>query len=415
MARASSTVASLTSALAESGFGDAVGFNDMEGRIFVCGTLPWREGTQELRPWDAVDDSYGFAYAEENFGCANERTFQHALSLVADRNHINPLHDCLDALPQWDGSGRIGLLFPLFLGAEKTPYNHEVESLFLRAALARAYRPGCKFDSMVVLTGPQGIGKSTLLRHLALEPSFFTDSVTGIGTKQAAEIVQGKWIVELSELSAMRASALETVKAFISRRSDDFRAPYARHVESRPRRFVLTGTTNAKAFLSDTSGNRRFLPVVCGVSRPEASLFEHGAVGLIKQVWAEALFKFRSGLPQTATNLVLPAHVIDEAEAMRREAKIDDPREGLIERWLDGKEPGEYVCVVEAMEEALDVRREFQRRAEQMEVAELLGTMERLSAVPGKHRTERFGVQRVFRVNDADAPSPLPPLPPYKE
>lgn len=399
-ARGTSTVSSLTDALSNDGFGEAVGFNEMESRVYVCGCLPWKDGIKELRPWNSIDDSYGFAYAEQNYGCANERTFQHALAIVADRHHFNPLHDCLESLPSWDGAQRAGALFPLFLGAEETEYNRNVEELLLRAALARAYCPGCKFDSMVVLSGPQGIGKSTLLRCLALHPAFFTDSVAGIGTKQAAEIVQGKWIIELSELSAMRTSALETVKAFITRQSDDFRTPYARHVESRPRCFVLTGTTNAKAFLSDTSGNRRFLPVVCGMSKPMASLFEKGATEFIKQVWAEALFRFREGFPETASNLILPANVISDAELMRHEAKIDDPREGLIERWLEKKEPGTCVCVVEAMEEALDIRREFQKRTEQMEVAELLGTMDRLVSLPGKQRTEWYGVQRVFRIKE---------------
>ena len=398
-ARGNQGVLSLVEALEEDGFGKAVGTNEMEGRIYVRGRLPWKpEERIEVRPWGPVDDSYGFAYAQERHGCQSERTFQHALALIADRHRFNPLLDALGALPAWDGAERVGTLLSIFLGVRETEYTSEVERLLFRAALARAYRPGCKFDSMVVLTGPQGIGKSTFLRRLALRPAFFTDSVTGIGTKQAAELVQGKWIVELSELSAMRASALEAVKAFITRQADDFRAPYARHAESRPRRFILTGTTNAKAFLTDTSGNRRFLPITCGETDAQGSLFEKGAGVFFQQAWAEALHDFKAAWPQSAAGLYLNASLADVAEEARREAKIDDPRVGLIEDYLETLWPGREVCVVEVMEEALKIERERQRKAEQMEVTEIMATaIDGLTVVSGKQRTANYGVQKVYR------------------
>ena len=89
----------------------------------------------------------------------------------------------------------------------------------LISEIARTFEPGCKFDYMPVFIGDQGIGKSTFVRKLSLDPLFYTDSVVGIGTKQAAELVQGKWFVELPELAAMKGAALEAVKAFITRQA----------------------------------------------------------------------------------------------------------------------------------------------------------------------------------------------------
>lgn len=249
--------------------GDALGaaicYDELAGRICVRGTLPWEDGGKDTRrPWSPMDDSCGYAYAQEAFGCTSERDFQHALSIVADKRRANPVASLLNSLPEWDGEHRVGGLMAAFLGAEDDDYTSEVERLLMGAALARTFDPGCKFDYMPVLIGSQGIGKATFVRMLALDATLYTDSLVGIGTKQAAELVQGKWFVELPELAAMKGAALEAVKAFITRQADECRMPYARHVESRPRRFVMVGTTNVREFLSDLTGK----PTASANARP---------------------------------------------------------------------------------------------------------------------------------------------------
>ena len=276
--------------------GEAICYDELAGRICVDSALPWEDGGKDARrPWSSMDDSCGYAYAQEAFGCSSERDFQHALSIVADKRRVNPVAVLLDSLPEWDGTNRLGSLMTAFLGAEDDDYTREVERLLMGAALARTFDPGCKFDYMPVLIGSQGIGKSTFVRKLSLDPLFYTDSVVGIGTKQAAELVQGKWFVELPELAAMKGAALEAVKAFITRQADEYRMPYARHVESRPRRFVMVGTTNVREFLSDLTGNRRFLPVRYGERAPEMSLFSSEATYCFSQAWAEAYEGYREG------------------------------------------------------------------------------------------------------------------------
>lgn len=389
-------IADLVSAIEQDSLGDAICFDEMEARICVCGVLPWNEdGKPEFRPWGSMDDSHGYAHAQNIFGEVSEKTFQHALAIVADRRRYNAVANMLDSLPLWDGQKRVGYLMHIFLGASDDCYTKEVEELFMRAAIARALEPGCKFDYMPILTGQQGIGKSTFLRMLAMDPRFFIDNVFGIGTKQAAELVQGKWIVELPELAAMKKAALEAVKAFVTRQVDEYRAPYAKHAESRPRRFVMAGTTNASSFLADTTGNRRFLPIVCGATKPEMSLFGSKAKPFIAQSWAEAYADYKTA----RKSLVLSSDAAYIAYGMQEESSIDDPRIGLIGEWIETLEPGTLICTVQVIENALQITRDRQSRREQMEVSNLLqDSVDGIELLPGKHRVGEYGVQRAFMV-----------------
>lgn len=384
----------------EDALGKAICYDELAGRIFVRDALPWEDGAKcTYRPWSSVDDSCGYAYAQEAFECASERDFQHALSIVADKRRMNPVKSLLDSLPEWDGVNRAGSLMTAFLGAVDNDYTLEVERLLMGAAIARTFDAGCKFDYMPVLIGSQGIGKSTFVRMLALDAALYTDSVCGIGTKQAAELVQGKWFVELAELAAMRGAAFEAVKAFITRQSDEYRMPYARHVESRPRRFVMVGTTNVREFLSDLTGNRRFLPVRCGERAPEASLFSKDAVHHFSQAWAEAYQGYREGSFGRSWQLTLSAASSTQARELQDQSGIDDPRTGIIEQWLCGLEEGEIICTVQAMEEALGIPRETQRRRDQMEISALLqNSIASLRMLDGKRRVGGYGVQRAFKV-----------------
>lgn len=401
MRRGDPLISEIAQAMLDDALGDAICHDELSGRICIRGHLPWEEETAKApRPWGIVEDSCDYAYAQEAFDCQSERDFQHALAIVADKHRTNPVREALDSLSSCDGQRRAGYLMSAFLGAADDDYTREVERLLMGAALARTFEPGCKFDYMPVLIGNQGIGKSTFVRKLSLDPVLYTDSVVGIGTKQAAELVQGKWFVELPELAAMKGAALEAVKAFITRQADEYRMPYARHVESRPRRFVMVGTTNVREFLSDLTGNRRFLPIRCGEHTPDVSLFSSEAAHCFAQAWAEAYEGYREGSLGRSWQLTLSSGTSSQAMNLQAESGIDDPRAGIIEEWLSGLEDGAVICTVQAMEEALGIPREMQWRRDQMEVSALLqNSIECLCALEGKHRVGTYGVQRAFRVN----------------
>ena len=395
--KAEPSISELAALIVKSSLGEAIAYNEMEGRICVVGKLPWEEESEfRLKPWGSVEDSFGYSFVQEEFGCQTEKDFQHALKIAASKNRYNPVRQMLENLPEWDGVARLGLMLRWYLGAPEDEYTRQVELLLFRAAIARTYCPGIKFDHMVVLKGAQGIGKSSFCRTLALNPDFFTDCITGFGKKEAAELVQGKWIVEVSELAAMRNSQIETIKAFITRQSDDYRAPYARHAESRPRRFVMVGSTNATAFLSDVTGNRRFLPIECGRHEPCLSLHGGDAEAVFSQAWAEAMVYMEVDGLRSPEPLVLPSHIVSQAKELQSASTVEDPRIGLIGDYLDGKETGDLVCTIEVIENALGIERAVQKQGYQMQVAELIRANFPEWTTAGIMQTAAYGRQRCF-------------------
>ena len=191
-----------------------------------------------------------------------KQTVADAVNFYARTRIRNCLTEWLQSL-KWDSLSRVDKLLILGFGAEDTPYTRAVGRNFLISMIARAMRPGCQVDTLPILEGEQGIGKSQGLAALAGQ--FYADIDTAIGTREFAEQVQGKWLVELSELSAMRPSEVEKVKSGITRTVDVYREPFAILASDHPRQCVFAGTTNAQNYLHDSTGNRRFWPVKCGV------------------------------------------------------------------------------------------------------------------------------------------------------
>jgi predicted P-loop ATPase len=171
------------------------------------------------------------------------------------------VRDYLDALV-WDEKPRLDRWLIEYAGAEDTPYVRAVGRAMLIAAVRRARLPGCQFDTMLVLEGLQGVGKSAALRALAVNEDWFTDGVhVGAGSREVIEATAGKWIVELSEISHMGKGDAAALKAFLSAREDTGRPAYQREAVKVPRHFVIIGTTSASEYLTDSTGNRRFWPV----------------------------------------------------------------------------------------------------------------------------------------------------------
>ena len=149
--------------------------------------------------------------------------------------------------------------------------------------------PGAKVDHVLVLQGPQGIGKSRALRALVPDPSWFTDEIGYDLGKDSAERLRGKWIIELSELDALSKAEATRIKAFLTREADRYRPAYARHARDFPRQCVFAGTTNVDTFIRDPTGGRRFWPTRVG--RIDVS----SLVAVRDQLWAEALVRYERG------------------------------------------------------------------------------------------------------------------------
>lgn len=182
--------------------------------------------------WDDNCSAMLAYYLSKEYGlnrCTGEMNL--ALASVASENSYHPVRDYLDALPRWDGKERVPFLLSDYLGAKDEDYTRETAKRWLAAAVGRIYHPGMKFDSMLLLSGSQGIGKSTFFSKLAVKRAWFSDSVSNMDKKSAIEDIQGKWILEISELSGMKKSKVESVKAFLSRENDHYRPPYGRYVK----------------------------------------------------------------------------------------------------------------------------------------------------------------------------------------
>ena len=216
--------------------------NQFAGRGEILGRLPW-SNDKTRRLWSDTDSNGLYWYLEKAYQITGRGNIDAALDIHASLHAFNEVHDFLKGLT-WDGIPRLDTLFIDYLGADddEAGYCRAVCRKSFTAAVARAMEPGCKFDNMLILCGPQGIGKSTILDRMS--HGWFNDSIRTFEGKEAAELLPGVWIVEVAELDAFRRTDVARIKQFLSLRSDRYRAAYGRNMKEQPRTCVFFGTCN---------------------------------------------------------------------------------------------------------------------------------------------------------------------------
>ena len=300
------------------------------------------------RPWSDDDLSRAMAYIESEYHIKSRDDFFHALNLLKPRIGYHPVLERIAAI-QWDGCSRLAGFFPKLLGCADTPYTRELGRLLFHCGMARLMEPGCKVDCVLILTGRQGSGKSTLVRMLALEDDWFTEISDIRDEKKVGEQLRGKWFAELGELNAFRTS-LEEVKQFATRQYDRYRLAYDRLAQDYPRTCIFIGTTNNPRPLRDRTGNRRFFPVEITVGGDWLHEAKEGVMPYIEQCWAEVYALGQKGKLRPYVTRGLEADVAREQE----KALQDDTRVGDIERYLsDPAHPVDVVCIKQIWQEAL--------------------------------------------------------------
>ena len=301
-------------------------FNQLLDGMEIKGEVPWNHPSKF---WRDADDAQLISYVDAHYGTFSARNYDIAVTKVADDRAYHPIREFIESLPEWDKVPRVDTLLVDYLGASDTAYVRAVTRKTLCAAISRVLRPGCKFDSMLVLNGPQGVGKSTLIAKLAGE--WFSDSLNLGDTKDktAAEKLQGYWILEIGELAGLKKAEVETLRSFLSRQNDIYRAAFGKRATPHLRQCVFFGTTNAESgYLRDTTGNRRFWPVKTpGSGKKQSWDLAHEE---ILQIWAEALVYVRQG-----EKLYLSPEMDALAKDEQREAMESDEREGLVREYLD--------------------------------------------------------------------------------
>lgn len=307
-------------------------FDAFQNRAVVTEDLPWQEGN--ARDWNDTDDAGIRQMLEKKFGITGVQKIMDGVALAFENRKVHPVRDYLSGL-SWDGTERVPHLLTDYLGCENTEYTRAVITIHLVAAVARVMRPGTKYDTMLTLIGKQGIGKSTFIRVLSGDP-WFNDSIDRIAGKETFELLQGSWHVELGELNATRRSEKESVKQFLSKTEDIYRAPYGRRTNRYPRQCVFWGTGNEIEFLRDDTGERRYFPVKCDEVPTAKNVF----TDLEKerdQIWAEVVELYKKGTP-----IHLSRELEQQAAEVREQHKEDRPKVGLIMGFLDRPIPVDW-------------------------------------------------------------------------
>ena len=273
-------------------------------------------------------------YIEQNYGVVfSTSMLEEALPLVAMEREFHPVLE-LFKRPQykWDGVERLKTFLTRICGVEQSEYASEVGSLFFRQLASRVMSPGVKADHMLILEGDQGLGKSRLSQVLSM--GFFTDSMTfGMDEKQIIEMSRnGVLLAEVAELNATSRAGAEHNKHFITRTFDRARAAYGRHSETVARQFCLMGTTNGTDYLSDPTGNRRYLPVACATIDLETARAE------VVQLWAEAFDQVKRGIP----NYLVSSGAKEKAVVEQSARCFDDEIVEKLTRFLEIRIPAYY-------------------------------------------------------------------------
>ena len=431
-----STVANFLKILREDPMLKGIAGNDIfSGRIAVLRNLPWRKHFKDrIDSWTDADDAELRNYISNNYrGLTGKMILDDTLVTIFAENAFHPVIDWLEGL-KWDGQPRVRRILIDYLGADDNAYTEEITVKFFKAAIARVYKPGAKFDYCLTISGPQGIGKSTVLRMMGQK--WFTDAVVSIKGKEAMDQLQGNWIIELSEMQAATRAENEEMKAFISRQNDKYRPPYGRRVEDHLRQCVFAATTNDRVFLKDRTGGRRFWIVMCegnGVKPlKDFSLKE------AEQCWAELMEIWKedkSLLPSAAAQAVAKELQEAHTEGSEKFGLVQEYLETLLpvgwekmtssERyyWMTGdsaihKEEGvkkrNRVCTLEIWCECFGNRRESLRNLDSREINNILQRMPGWrphSSSDSKLRFDLYGKQRAYvRVSSVDVQKLLDPV-----
>lgn len=389
--------------------------DEFAGCGMLLGRVPW--GTkEEKRRWEDVDYAGFYRYMETFYGITGREKLDNALLIASSQNAINDVREYLKGL-RWDGVKRVDSLLHDYLGAEDNAYTRAVMRKSLCAAVARGISGGIKYDYMPIFTGPQGIGKSTFLSILGRE--WFSDSLTTFEGKDAAELIQGTWINEVGELTAMTRQETSAVKQFLSKTDDIYRAAYGRQTKRYPRRCVFFGTSNDAEFLKDTTGNRRFWPVDVGVHPAKKSVWRDLPLE-VDQVWAEAFVYWQLGEP-----LYLPKEVESMAQKAQDAHREASGKEGLIRDFLEREIPSKWdaydikkrrmflagnlklpegetlkerekVCAVEIWVECFGSDPKYMKRADSMEINGILRGLRDWTQNKAMRRYGPYGAQRGF-------------------
>lgn len=333
-------------------------FDEFALSMIVGRRPPWEAGAGSWveRPWTDGDDKMLAEQLQHAGIMVDDRTAGKAAEAVAGENGFHPVRDYLERV-KWDGLSRIGRWLSTYLGAKDIDYARAIGQRWLISAVARIFKPGAKVDSVLVLEGDQGLGKSTALAVLG--GPWFTDRISDLVSKDAAQEMAGVWIIEFGELGSLRRADVNDAKAFLSRTEDRFRPPWGKHVIKVPRQCVFASSVNPEGgYLKDATGARRFWAISCGAIDRDKLKADRD------QLWAEAVQLYRDGHPWWLETSELEA--LAKAEAAERQE--EDPWAEHVQSFIERRDSVSIADVLEG----LGLEKSRWGRGEQMRIAAIL-------------------------------------------
>jgi len=304
------------------------------GTPALCDTLGWdmladkpvwrskppflQEHRAEIHDQDAAE--FAFWAAEQISADFKSSQALEAIEVTAKRHPFHPVQDYLRRL-RWDGTPRLDSWLEDVFGVPSTPYHQAVGAKFLIAAVARAMRPGCQMDTMMVLMGKQGVGKTSAVRELLPDFAWYAETTESPANKDFYQSLRGKWIVEIGELHSFRNADWTKIKQMLSAKVDTYRASYAHFAKDYPRQCVFIGTTNDDTWNRDATGARRFWPV--NVLDVNLDYVRHQR----DQLWAEAFLRYTQGEDWWTVP-------VEEAADVQDSVYETDPWQEPIRKWL---------------------------------------------------------------------------------
>ncbi|PXX53253.1 putative DNA primase/helicase [Pseudomonas sp. LAMO17WK12:I10] len=333
-----------------------IGFSAFSSKIVKLRAAPYGGGVGD---WADIDDMLVMKWLAQQYNLRVKSTHViEAVSVVAHDHAFHPVRDYLNGL-EWDRVPRLDSWLTDIMGVAPTEYSSKVGKRWMVSAVGRVMKPGCKADSVMILEGAQGAGKSTAMSILGGE--WFMDTPFALGDKDGFQAIRGKWIVELGELDSFNKAESTKAKQFFSASTDTYRESYGRRTMDVPRQCVFVGTTNQDEYLKDATGNRRYWPVAC--TKVELELLRQ----IRDQLWAEAMFCYLSGDIWWVNRDESPLF----AEA-QEERFVMDEWEGPILSWLEESQIGETATGTDILSGALKLDFGHWGKPEQMRVGAIM-------------------------------------------
>lgn len=325
------------------------------------------KGTGVWATWGDADSVRLRKHLEDGgFKPIGRELMRDAVLLAADNNKFDSASDWLNGL-QWDGVNRIDRFYQDYFGVEDNDYATAVGAYTWTALAGRVLEPGCKADMVPVLVGPQGLGKTASVEAISPHQDFFAEIDLGTRDDDLSRRMRGCLVAEIGELRGLHSRDAESIKSFITRTHEHWVPKFKEFATKFPRRVLFFGTTNQDQFLSDPTGNRRWLPL-------EVTRTDRQAIAEIRdQLWAEGAARFKvSGIE------------FKQAEDLGREQheqfEIRDVWEDQIKKWLNepdlltGVKPcdREFLLGSDVLTEALGFKMQNVARKEEMRIGAVL-------------------------------------------